>query len=225
MATVRVQLKRTILGAPSIGKWNVYSGAWFSAADPVPSATVRTYLQRLFMGQHPTLTSTGYKWTGNEVFSQAANAADIRTWEWTGAQQVLRYSGVWTVEAWSPGVTQKFPQQACVAIGYRRALVGGEKPQKGRSRFFIGPLLSTTGLFVADAHNTLTASNATVDIIQGNALAGIQALAGQGWVLQVKSGTGANLSFAAANELYVDNVIDVMRSRRAPRTYQKRTAI
>jgi len=114
------------------------------------------------------------------------------------------------------------PSQMAVAVGYRAPQVGN--PQQGRSRFWIGPL-QLTGANILGAGLAYRMTTTMVDLIVSNVLSTVAALATNGWVLQVRSGTGSGTTFADANEIYVDDVFDVQRSRRAHTLYQKRDSI
>jgi hypothetical protein len=63
-----------------------------------------------------------------------------------------------------------------------------------------------------------------VDAIAANAVSCITALESVGWQLMVKSKVSGVTTFWDAEELYVDDVIDIQRSRRAWQTYQRRTS-
>lgn len=143
-------------------------------------------------------------------------------WEWTGGALVSRYSAMHTTSRSAPSGTpyRYFPRQLSVAVGYRADLGGGVPRQRGRSRFFLGPL-TVGGLLTGDDTNGgWRLSNAAVDLVVERAKWRIDQLAANDYTLGVfTKGTG---TVSPAVELYVDDVFDVQRSRRPWPLYQKR---
>lgn len=221
MPHVRTQTARQLAGAPGFGNWVVYSQAWWQTAVTTPSAAVIGLLDRLFTGK-PAAGTSPMRFR-NDPWISSAGSGLLTVWQWNGStmDKLDDYTYDPVVIGGTGGVA--YPPQCAVAIGYRRPQLEGQPVQRGRSRFWIGPIYilgmnTSSGI---GCHIT----PAAVDDIADNAADCIAALAAEGWVLQVRSGTGEGTTFAAADELYVDDVIDVMRSRRAPTTYQKRIAL
>jgi hypothetical protein len=220
MAIVRVQLKRRLSGSPSIGKWDVYSNWWFSTADPVLSSTEQGHLVDLACGKAP---GSGGPFTRHDVFDSAAGASVLSTWEWTGSALTHLADYTPSIVRSTPSIVAVWPQQCSVAVGYRSDVSGPR--QRGRSRWWIGPLYIVSPY----AQNTVAGgprlTTAGVDFLANNTAATLAALEALGWTLQVKTGQGLAQEFHPAVELYVDDVPDVMRTRRPWQTYQKRVAL
>lgn len=221
MGIVRIQYQRPLLGAPAIGKWSVYSTAWFNATVEDPSSIVQTYIERLFQGRAPS--GQGNPIIGNGAFSSAVGAANITTWSWFSGTLTKVSSYARTVESLNPGPAIQMPSQAQVAIGYKANVQG--PVQRGRSRFFLGPCSTSSSYVVQNAAGGLRLTTGAVDTLTDNVKQTVNALAAQGWVLQVKSGQSLLASFSPAVEVYCDDVFDVMRSRRAWQLYQKRRTL
>lgn len=222
MPVIRVQYKRTMSGAPPVGKWGVYSQAHFqTAAAPVPSATQLAQIQRLFLGMDTTSTTNAVLRT--QAFNTATGGALVTVWERTGGSWVKVGDYPVTVPLSSISSILPLPQQTALAVGYRAAPMG--PPQRGRSRWFLGPGRINASYTVHDDTGGLRLSVAGVDRVVLNASNCLAALAAEGWSLRVASGRGELMSFWPAVELYCDDVLDVMRSRRAWQTYQARQSI
>lgn len=221
MAIVRVQQRLHLANAPAFGKWNVYSSAYFQTSTVVPSSTVKDLLQRFFWGGAYTGTSSSFVWHTMAPFVSSTNSGLLTTWEWSGTALVKLDDYPITPINWGTGGV-RMPSQACVAIGYRAPQTGN--PQKGRSRFWVGPL-ELTGANITSSGLGYRMTPTMVDLIVSNMVGTIGALTTAGWQLMVKSGSGGGTTFAAANEVYVDDVFDVQRSRRAHTVYQARSAI
>lgn len=220
MANVRVQYRRQLAGAPTIGKWDVYSGAYFNTATPTPSPTVLTLLQKMFLG-YATLGESGNNYTDTRVFETAAGAARIDVWTVAGGALTAVASEPVTVPtAYPPTPHTGLPSQCQLTFGYK-ADVGGN-PQRGRSRFWIGPLSINVGQHLNNFEGGLHLKPETADRVLSNSLGAINDLAAEGWELRVKSGTGGGTSFAAPSHFYVDDVFDIMKSRRSWQLYQAR---
>ena len=220
MTIVRVQLKRRLAGGPTIGKWDTYSGAWFSTTNVVPSTAVQKALVDLFSGWRG---DSAYPITHSDVFDQSSGASNLSVWAWDGTHQVHQGD-------YSPSIARSIspnylvlPAQCALAVGYKATVTGPR--QRGRSRFWLGPLKLTGGSYTATASGGVRLTAAAVDSLTQGVHDCLGLLAGSGWVLQVKSGSGSGVSFHPANEVYVDDVLDVMRSRRTWQQYQKRLTI
>lgn len=223
VAIVRVQLKRTLTAAPALGTWDVYTGAWFQTSTVVPTGAVQTQLLRLFNGLS---TSGGNQYNATEgVFSTVLGATDLRCWSWSGGVSTLEFTG----PLQNPNIFVtgpiNLPPQTSISVGYRRPLGAGENVQKGRSRFFLGPLKLGEGYYTTGVGSGLRLTDDAVNKVVANAKGCIEELSTLGWVLQVKSGTGAGLTFDTADEIYADDVLDVNRSRRGFRYYQRRDTL
>jgi len=224
MVIARVQWKRKLAGAPAYGNFDTYTGAWFETSNPVPTTTVRNLLIRLWSGQDrngSNGTNPFYSWP----FLVGSGQSQLTTWEWTGTEQVQRFSGAVTVPTFtSGGVTLWIPPaQIATAVGYKSA--PGEHPQWGRSRWFMGPIVTAASAVNLSTSGGARWASTYVGYIAANAADCIAALAAQGWVLQVKHGTGAGSTWTAALELYVDDVFDVQRSRRWVKSTQARLTL
>lgn len=226
MAIYRIQCQFDIAGAPGIGKWQVYRGGYFSSADTNgPSSDVRNQLRNMFLGLNSSAAFSSCV-ASTLVYRQGASAMSIKAWRYEAGQWVG--VGTWPMSMFevqpSGGVLHRLPMQCAIAVGYRADLGSGVPRQRGRSRFFLGPLalgnfLTTGG---NDASGLARLSSTGVDALVGNAVSTYNALAGLGWTLGVMVGGS---SWEPVSEFYVDDVIDVQRGRRTWQTYQKRTTV
>jgi hypothetical protein len=221
MSFIRTQTARQLAGAPAFGKWVVYTQAWWETDDATPTPTVIGLIDRFFTGR-PAAGSTPVHFRTDPWISSAGSGL-LTAWEWNGSTMDKLDDYPYNPVNFGPIGGVAYPSQCAIAIGYRRPLGEGENPQRGRSRFWVGPLY-LTGMNASSGIG-LHLTSATVDDIANNAAACVTALEAEGWVLQVRSGIGEATSFAAANEVYVDDRIDVMRSRAAPTTYQARVEL
>lgn len=219
MGIIRVQYKRNLTGPPSFGKWAIYSGAWFETSDTTADGFVTTLLQRLFLGL-PYSGTSGAE-IGNSVFNTTSGAARITCWSWAGSLTQTQAVNV-SIPTFTPTSPVLLPSQAAIAVGYRRPIT--TVPQNGRSRFFIGPLHVAAAALDTSAHGRgLVLTSGAVSNIKDCALGCITRLRDtHGWTLQVKSGAAGSETFAAADEIYVDDVLDVQRSRRSWEVHQAR---
>lgn len=226
MPIYRIQCTFDIAGAPGIGKWQVYRGGYFSSADTDgPSSAVRNQIRNLFLGLDSGAAYSSCV-ASTLVYRQGASAMSIKAWKYEGGAWVG--AGTWPMSMFevqpSSGVTSRLPMQCAIAVGYRAELGSGVPRQRGRSRFFLGPL--ALGNFVTsggnDASGLLRLSSTGVDLLVGNAVSSYGALSALGWDLGVMVG---GTSWEPVAEFYVDDVIDVQRGRRTWQTYQKRTTV
>lgn len=221
MAYVRIEYRLKLNSAPAYGKWNIYSKAWFQTSTPVPSSTVKNLLQRMFSG-HPGAGTTP-QWHSSSPFVGGAGAGQLTKWEWSGTALTSRVDYPVTPLSYSDTPSRFYPAQIAVAFGYRAPITGN--PQKGRSRFWVGPI-AISNANVSDVPGLgVRLTPGAVDTAAACFKSCVQLLHAEGWDLVVKSGTGGGTTFAVANEVYVDDVFDVMRSRRTYTAYQKRLTV
>lgn len=220
MAVVRTQLKVTMSGAPSIGTWDIYSGAWFNVSgSTTPNSAVRTLITNLFMGHSSTGAATSSTKPVRAGLVTGSAAGRLRAWELVSGLTPL--IGEWTTAialsngSGSPLFT--LPSQIQVCVGYKAP--DQTKRQQGRSRFFIGPLIMPIATQSIAGGMRLTST--AVDAVATAALSCIEALALEGWTLAVHGINGTH----DAVELYVDDVLDVQRKRRSWQNYQRRLDI
>jgi hypothetical protein len=210
VAFVKIQFVRSFVNPPALGKWDVYSAAYFATATVVPTLAVRTMVQRMFLG----LPVSGGDVIGRtNLLAPGATTARFTAWEWSGG--ALVNVGNWSDPLLSNNATADpaniaLPSQCCIAIGYRADVTGAR--QRGRSRWWNGPLFMRTDQMFNDGGAKL--NSGIVDQYAENARDTIGELATLGWVLQVKSNPLLTAEFNPAVELYVDQVFDVMRTRR-----------
>jgi len=219
MPYVRVQFERSLAGAPPLGKWDIYSTAWFDAPDVDPSPTVRALFQRLFLGL--PVTGGNVNLRGNQLI-QGAGGARIKVWEYVVGTLVLRNSysdSLLSNNATVNSANIALPTQACMAIGYRTEV--NVPRQRGRTRFFIGPIYTRTDKINWE-NGGLRFNSAVIDQQAQYAADVVGALTALGWVLTVKSLPLAFADFNPAYELYVDDVVDIQRSRRTWQAHQER---
>jgi hypothetical protein len=219
MAIVKLQSRRSFRNAPSLGKWDIYSAAYFDTATAVPNSTVRDLVTRLFLGQSAGVQNTMGR---TNVIVTGANASTVRAWEWTAGALVSL--GQWTQsvtanDAAGGALRVNMPPQCSIAVGYRTEV--NIPRQRGRSRWWLGPVVLDTANST-DPEALLRLNATGLDQVADNATDCLTALAAQGWNLVVKSGPLLTATFAPAFELYVDDVIDVVRSRRAWQVAQER---
>lgn len=225
MVATRVQLRRPLANAPAVGTWDAYIGACFETTDPEPTATVRGLLVNLFSGANATNLSTA-RIISNEAFDLGSNACQLSTWSWSGSWS-LEYAGNLTLpqNAVGSGDVYGFPHQLGISVGYRAELGTGVPRQRGRSRFWLGPLLiKGTVVTGGVATGGLRLTAAGCDQLVSNVTSTLAALASEGWSLVVKSGSGP-YTFHDAVEIYVEDVFSVQRTRRPWSNYQARATI
>lgn len=217
MAIVRVEMRLHLASAPPVGKWNQYSKAYFETSTTTPDLSVLEQLENLFRllavdRSNPQLACAGIDATSG------AGLFTLHTWD----GEVLVAAGTYpfTPAVWSFTAAVSLPSQCQIAVGYRAPIVGNV--QQGRSRFWVGPLEFKTGGYILGHGLNARIASGTVDTLAGYAQDVIGELASLGWVLQVKSKVGGVVSFAAANEVYIDDVLDTMRSRKTYTSYQAR---
>ena len=222
MAILRTQLKRHLVDPPSGGTWDVYSNAYWQTDETTLTNTQRDYIKRLFSGEQPT--GTADRILATTLFDSGTDRANVTAWSW-GSSWTKTYDEDFTSSGFAVSSGLLLPQQCAISVGYRRPQTTFF--QNGRSRFFLGPLkIASTAIDGTHDGHGMHLTTAAVDTLHDNALACLTALAGQGFELVVKSGKQATgLSFAVANEIYVDDVIDVNRKRRSYQKYQNKTAI
>lgn len=238
MAYVRVQNRLRLINAPSFGQWNVYSSAWFSTPNPTPDAAVYGLLERLFWGA----PASGFTaWHAADPFVVTTNAGLMTTWEWSGSALVKLADHAYTPTAWNLGTAGRLvlPPQMAIAVGYKAPLTGspvgphGKPSTARRSRFWVGPLSIRSDYIDAnrgiDYHLTPTAVDTIatnfqtiVDLLNAHVASGG---ASEPWTLVNRSGKHEDTTFHDTTECYVDDALDVMRSRRAFTSYQKRLSI
>lgn len=223
MATVRVQMRRTWAQPPALGKWDVYTGAVFdSSAGATPSATVRELMVRLWSG----VDATGSNAAGvmdNSPFDISPGGSRLVTWTRGASGWEQAHSEDFQLSSYAlQGVGTEFfafPGQLGIAVGYK-ANVGGN-PQRGRSRWWLGPILTTTNRLAGGATTGgVRMSPAAVALLAGYARNCLVELTEEGWVLVVRSPSTGTTS--PAEELYVEDVFSTLRSRRPWRTSQTR---
>jgi hypothetical protein len=222
MPIVKVQFERTIIDSGGVrGKWDVYSSAYFDAPANSPGLAIRTLIQRMFLGLPRSSGSTVGR---TNLLIPGATGARLTSWEYVAP--LLVNTGEFTDALLSNNATASsanlgMPTQCCIAIGYKT--VDQVPRQRGRSRWWNGPLYLRTDQVMQSGGMRLLGS--IVNLYAFNASDCIDALADLGWVLQVKTGPLASATFDDAVELYVDDVIDVMRSRRGWQQHQERISL
>lgn len=220
MPTVRAQLRMDLLGAPAVGRWRRYTGAWFTVAgSSTPSATVADLLLRLWNGTGPG-PGTGGPAIGTAIYRGGAASAQLRTWTLSGGNLTFASdTALQTPDLLPTTATVRLPFQCACAVGYRADLGPGVPHQRGRSRWWLGPIVTTYSVTTAfvDSTGGPRFAPAFVDKVADNAAACVAALAAEGWVLGVRVLESDTL--VAASTIKVDDVIDVQRSRRTWPTY------
>lgn len=222
MAIARVQLVRNIAGAPpGTGNHQIYSGAWFATADPVPNLAQRTALVKLLTGYPPTGRTA---LISDAMMQIGTAAAELRVWQ--GSTTVTAV-GQYLVDLSGPrpSTVQTFPSQVAICLGYRNVGMAATVYQRGRSRIRIGPVAIGGGGTIPTVTGGVNPRLAPewVNEFALQAQIKIQQLAALGWVLQVRGQGGAVI--APANEVYVDDVFDVQRSRRTWKTHEARLIV
>jgi hypothetical protein len=207
----RVQLLRNMANVPAgAGSHHVWSGGWFQCDHDGSVDTVAFQaFQRLWTGCATTVL-------GNGAVQNGANAGRITVWDASGAGLVKVGTTFGTLDSGPSGAMM--PSQVAVAVGYRHA--PGPIVQRGRSRWFIGPVSIAAGATLVSPGG-LRLTPAAVDNIAASMAAQLVVLAGRGWHLRVKGVEGVTTPV----ELYVDDVLDVIRTRRTWRAYQKRVTL
>lgn len=225
MTTVRVQTQNEVAGAPSVGSWAVYRNLYFTVSgSPTPSPTVATQLRRLVCGHDTTGTGT-YSVCSDSRFRSGAGSFRIKTWTLSGGLFSPASDQTFSMEGLGPSATPyiDLPSQLAIAVGYRADLGSGVPRQRGRSRWWLGPLtMSASALTGGPTSGGMRLADATVDRIVSNAVGCLTTLASAGWVLGVRS-MGAD-ELVGVDEVYVDSILDVQRKRRPWMVYQKRQA-
>jgi hypothetical protein len=218
MAIVRVEFRRTLRNADTVGKWDMYSSAYFEGPGSIPGLLVRNHIRDLFLGSG----SGGYSlYNRTNAIVTGTNAGQIKCWEYTGGLLVQSFIGPCDIPVSDQNSSGdlSLPTQLSIAVGYRSDVPGPR--QRGRSRWWAGPICCQyTALSEGPGGGRFIP--AMVDAYANNASQKIATLSGLGWVLQVKTAAILGFTFSPAVELYVDDVPDVLRSRRTWQTYQKR---
>ena len=218
MAYVKVEFKRTFLGAPSVGKWDIYSSVYFDAPAGTPSLGVRNVMQRMFL-LLPNTGTGAYCYTNQ--LQRGSGSTQLRLWTWTAGTLVARssHSDNLVVNDGDLADVQMLPSQCCTAMGYRADVEGPR--QRGYSRFWAGPLTIANG-GLSEGDGGLRFTSAAVGFMQAYFRQCLDALETADWYLVVKSGPLATATFSPVVELLSDDVIDTMRSRRSWQNYQER---
>jgi hypothetical protein len=222
MTIIRVQSARQFRDAPSLGKWDIYSSAYFETTDTAPGAAVRGLITRLFLGHDRDEATLVLR---TNAIQTGVTASTITAWRWVSG--ALVNAGSWSQEVYASDAgggdqNRYLPSQCSIAVGYRADVEGPR--QRGRSRFWLGPVVSNS-TYVINTPGGARLSSSGCNLIASNALDCLEALQAQGWTLVVKSGPLTEATFSSAIELYVDDVIDVMRSRRTWQINQARLDI
>lgn len=213
MTLYRVQYERTLASAPGVGSWQVYSNGYFDASDPVPNGSDLTSMVALF-----EMSGVSASIGGTNVFGYSGKyTATGRITIWSvGASFVKLADYAVTPPSFGSGGTV-VPSQCCIAIGYRADM--GGPIQRGRSRWFVQP--GSINGTVANVGGGLRLSSVTAERCAILAKERINDLAADGWTLCVRGVGGV----APAEEVYVDDVFDVQRSRRTWREVQHRRTL
>lgn len=222
MAIVQLQLKKSFLSPPPVGKWAVYSSMWFSTATIVPSTAVLDAFNRLMNGR-PAVGQATLLTSAAGVINTDVNGGLVSAWQFSGGSKTRVGDYPVTIVNDGGAGLQRLPSQTQICVGYRSTT--GANTRLGRSRFFIGPCSILSGYSDVSGGGGLRLTNAGVDVLVGNVVSCITALRGLGWDPVVQSNRRILASHNPVQEVYVDNVFDVIRTRRAWVTYQKRQAV
>lgn len=228
MPTVRVQIRQTLADAPSVGTWNVYRGGWFTVTgSTTPTYAVQRLLVDMFNGlRAPNTGGTANTWTSTSVYRLGITAGRLKVWTVSGGALTLAHQESVAVmdSPMTPGPTEPLPYNLAVAVGYRANLGSGVPHQRGRSRFFVGPLLMKSGgLNRTTGNGGARLAEGVVDTIAENFAANVASLRASGWSLGVRV-LGSD-TLHDVTECYVDDLLDVQRSRKSWVNYQKRVSL
>lgn len=220
MPIVKVQYRKQFASMPSIGSWGVMNTGWFETDATTLTTAQRNIMQRFFDLAGPVGTLTD-QWFHADTLDHGAGASTLSLWQYSAPTTThlvdypVTYPGY--VGA-TPKVT--LPSQAAISVGFRHG--SDAVVQRGRTRFWFGPFALADGSYNTSPGG-LRLRSSTVDTIAGNVADTLALLRDtHGWSFMVREGPIASSTFTAPDVLYVDDVIDVMRSRRAWRTYQAR---
>jgi hypothetical protein len=183
---------------------------------------VKLYLLRLFGGTNASNTYTS-RWLGPEPFTTGSGNVELKTYRYNGVGTELAHVSAESMDlgaAYNGTSMRALPSQAAICVGYRAP--AGPVIQRGRSRLYFGPLNLPSFFLQESAAGGTRLNEAYLPVITDAFKSCVAALAASDWTLVVRSGTGAAITSAPATELYVDDVLDVMRSRRTWQLHQHR---
>lgn len=220
---IKVQLARQFESAPSVGRWDIYTAAVFEGPTAALPAGVMDNMVRLFLGLPGTGALSGG--AGN-VFSfggvnRGVGSATVNTWTWGPGWDFANTFTTSIPNIAGGGVL--LPLQCGVPLGYRTAPQG--RPEKGRSRFFLGPVTPLAGTVVLSDVGGVRLSTSGVDKVVANAMHAHNQLLVAGWRLMVRTGKTNSATFAPAVKFSVGDRFSTMRSRNTWELYRKEAII
>lgn len=220
---IKVQLARQFLSPPSVGKWTMYTAAVFEGPTAALPAGVMDNMVRLFLGQPgagvpPSPNLIVFSLGGTD---RAVGSAVVNTWTWGPGWDFANSFTTSIPNIVGTGTT--LPLQIGIPLGYRTAPQG--RPEKGRSRFFLGPVAPLAGMLAGSDVGGLRLSPTAVDKLVANAMSAHNQLLVAGYRLMVRTGKTNSATFAPAVKFSVGDRFSTMRSRNTWELYRKEAII